>query len=344
MPPKTSGTVPLLRVEALVKYFPVKRGDLFNRRQEWIRAVDDVSFDIKIGETLALVGETGCGKSTVARTIVRLHKPTSGHAYLEGEDIFQLTIPEFRRRRRTIQLIFQDPYSSLNPRRTVRQLVSEAWEIYPDLVPPADRKAEADHLLESVGLDQRNGDRYPHQLSGGQRQRVAIARVLAARPKLIICDEPVSALDASIQAQTLNLLRDLQDQLGVAYLFIAHDLAAVSFVADRVAVMYMGKIVEIGTRDQVLGEPCHPYTQALMTAHPDPEPKREGSRSRIILTGEVPSPIHPPAGCRFSTRCWRVEKICTDDEPLLEERELGHPIACHFASPHLQIEESQGAK
>jgi oligopeptide/dipeptide ABC transporter ATP-binding protein len=319
----------------LVKHFEPNRRDWFHRSAPPIRAVDGLSFELRRGETLALVGETGCGKSTVARTLVRLIEPTSGQAYFEGQDIFRLSRAAFRRCRRDIQMVFQDPYASLNPRRSVRELVSEAWTIYPDLVPPAERPAQADELLERVGLGARYGNRFPHQMSGGQRQRVAIARALAVRPKLIICDEPISALDASIQAQILNLLQDLQAQFGIAFLFIGHDLAAVSHLAHRVAVMYLGKIVEIGTGDEVFRRPCHPYTQALISAHPHVNAGPRSDQGRIILHGDIPSPANPPSGCRFRTRCWKAEAVCATDEPGLDLRGLTHPAACHFASPEI---------
>jgi oligopeptide transport system ATP-binding protein len=318
---------PLLRIEGLTKHFPQAR----NRPP--IRAVDGVSFSIGAGETLALVGETGCGKSTIARTLVRLIEPTRGRAVLEGDDLFALSLQRFRAHRRKIQMVFQDPSSSLNPRRTVRQLVTEAWSIYPGMVPAGDRGRRLLELLDQVGISPNYVDRFPHQLSGGQRQRVAIARALAVRPKVIICDEPVSSLDASVQAQVLNLFRDLQTEFGVAYLFITHDLAAVSYLADRIAVMYLGKLVEVGTREQILNHPVHPYTQALVSANPDPDTPAESRRSRIVLTGDVPSPADPPSGCTFRTRCWKAATVCADDDPLLEDRGHGHASACLFAAP-----------
>jgi oligopeptide/dipeptide ABC transporter ATP-binding protein len=325
---------PVLRVSELVKSFPRRRRGLFGGAQRSIRAVDGVSFELRAGETLALVGETGCGKSTLARCLVRLVEPTSGTAHLDDQEIFAMSRAKFRPLRRDIQMVFQDPYSSLNPRKTVRQLISEAWSIYPDLVKRSARKARSDESLRRVGLESRYGDLYPHQLSGGQRQRVAIARALAVEPKVIVCDEPVAALDASIQAQILNLMKDLQRESGIAYLFIAHDLATVAHLADQVAVMYLGKIVEIGSRDQVLREPLHPYTQALMSAHPDPDPW-DSSTARIVLAGDVPDPADPPSGCHFRTRCWKAASVCSVDEPKLETRGLSHPSACHFASPEL---------
>jgi oligopeptide transport system ATP-binding protein len=322
-------------VEGLIKHFHARGNAWLRRGARPIRAVDGLSFELRRGETLALVGETGCGKSTVARTLVRLIEPTTGQAYFDGQDIFRLPRAAFRRRRRDIQMIFQDPYASLNPRQSVRDLIGEAWKIYPDLVPPAQRAAQADELLERVGLGARYGDRFPHQLSGGQRQRVAIARALAVRPRLIICDEPISALDASIQAQILNVLQDLQAQFGIAYLFIGHDLAAVRHLAHRVAVMYLGKIVEIGTCEEVFRRPCHPYTQALISAHPDINSWSRSNPGRIILHGDIPSPANPPSGCRFRTRCWKAEAICAADEPALEPRGLPNPVACHFAGPEV---------
>ncbi len=329
---------PLLKVDGLVKHFQPNRRDWLRRGAPPIRAVDGLSFELRRGETLALVGETGCGKSTVARTLVRLTEPTSGRAYFEGQDIFRLSRSAFRRCRRDIQMIFQDPYASLNPRQSVRELIGEAWRIYPDLVEPAQRAVQVDELLERVGLGARYGDRFPHQLSGGQRQRVAIARALAVRPKLIICDEPISALDASIQAQILNLLQDLQAEFGIAYLFIGHDLAAVRHLAYRVAVMYLGKIVEIGACDEVFRHPCHPYTQALISAHPDINSWSRPNKGRILLHGDIPSPANPPSGCRFRTRCWKAEAVCATDEPRLEQRGLAHPVACHFASQEVSAQ------
>lgn len=330
---------PLLKVEYLVKHFPIYSGALFKRKVGSIKAVAGINFELFTGEILGLVGETGCGKSTTARLLVRLLEPTAGHAYYKGEDLFQLSPRNFRKIRRDLQLIFQDPYTSLNPRMTVRQLISEGWAIHPGIVPRSSHRAQANELLDLVGIEPRYGDNYPHQLSGGQRQRVSIARALAVRPKIIICDEPVSSLDVSIQAQILNLLRDLQKQLGVAYIFIAHDLSVVRYIAERVAVMYLGKIIEIGPKSVIYNRACHPYTQALLSATPDPEPWLHSSRKRIVLSAEVPSPIDLPKGCSFRPRCWKSDEICANEEPELIECGQGHLCACYFPEPFQLTEE-----
>jgi oligopeptide transport system ATP-binding protein len=322
---------PLLSVRDLRTSFPI-RSSLLHRTVGQIRAVAGISFDLYQGSTLGLVGESGSGKSTVARTILGLEKPETGQIHYDGVDLATLSAKEMRQVRRDIQLIFQDPYAALNPRRNVRQLVSEAWEIHPDIVPPARRNAEVADLLDRVGLNPDHAERYPHQFSGGQRQRIGIARALALRPKLLICDEPVSALDVSIQAQVLELLRDLQEQLGLSYLFISHDLAVIRHICDRIAVMYLGKVVETADRDELFTRPTHPYTQALLSASPDPEPWKASDRRPIVLRGDVPSPADPPSGCRFRTRCWKAEQRCADEEPALETRLGLHPSACHFAA------------
>lgn len=337
---------PLLRVSNLVKSFSRGGRGLFGDRGRAIRAVDGVSFELRRGATLALVGETGCGKSTLARCLVRLVEPTSGTAYLGDQEIFGLSRSRFRALRRDIQMVFQDPFSSLNPRKTVRALISEAWAVYPDIAAGPVRQTRVTELLGQVGLDLRFAELHPHQLSGGQRQRVAIARALAVEPRIIVCDEPVAALDASIQAQILNLMKDLQRDSGISFLFIAHDLATVAHVADQVAVMYLGKIVEIGLRDQVLREPLHPYTQALISANPDPDPWAGGSSERIVLSGDVPDPADPPSGCHFRTRCWKATEVCSREAPMLELRGLSHLSACHFAAaqdgttPGAQLEQA----
>ena len=330
--PARGGTI--LRVEHLVKHFPLTRGVVFRRDVGAVKAVDDVSFDLGRGETLGIVGESGCGKSTLARLLVRLETPTSGRALLDGRNIFDLAGPELRQFRRNFQMIMQDPYTSLNPRMTVGDIVGEPFEIHPDVVPKASRRARVRELLDLVGLSPEHINRYPHQFSGGQRQRIGIARALALNPDVIVCDEPVSALDVSIQAQVMNLLERLQQDLGLSYIFIAHDLSVVRHISDRVAVMYLGKIVELGTAEEIYERPTHPYTQALLSAAPVPDPNARGRREIIQLEGDVPSPANPPSGCRFRTRCWKAEDRCAAEEPLLVPRPDAdpHPSACHFAS------------
>ncbi|NEE04308.1 ABC transporter ATP-binding protein [Phytoactinopolyspora halotolerans] len=323
---------PLLSVRDLHTTFPV-RSRLLRRTVAHVQAVSGVSFDLYPGETLGLVGESGSGKSTVARTILGLEKATAGTVTFDGRDLTSLSASEMRPVRRDVQMIFQDPYSSLNPRRTVEEIVREAWEIHPGVVPKSRWKDEARELLERVGLNPDHADRYPHQFSGGQRQRIGIARALALHPKLIICDEAVSALDVSIQAQVLNLLQDLQRDLGLTYLFIAHDLSVVRHVSTRVAVMYLGKIVEMAGRREIFEQPTHPYTQALLSAVPVPRPWDAPRRAEIVVAGDIPSPANPPSGCRFRTRCWKAQPRCADDEPALQPRLGLHPSACHFAEP-----------
>jgi oligopeptide transport system ATP-binding protein len=321
---------PILSVRELVKHYPIRQG-VFRRQVGSIKAVDGVSFDLMPGETLGLVGESGCGKSTVARTLLRLIEPTAGQALYKGTDVFSLNKRDLREIRQHIQIIFQDPYASLNPRMTVGDIIAEPWAIHSGLLPKNKVRDQVRQLLELVGLNPNHINRYPHQFSGGQRQRIGVARALALNPSIIICDEPVSALDVSVQAQVVNLLEDLQDDFGLSYLFIAHDLSVVRHISDRVAVMYLGSVVEEGTHDDVYGAPSHPYTQALLSSVPVHEPALRGLKERILLQGDVPSPANPPSGCRFRTRCWKAQDICATEPPALVDRGQGHPSACHFA-------------
>jgi oligopeptide transport system ATP-binding protein len=322
---------PILRVENLVKHFPLTQGILFKRHIGAVQAVDGVNFDLYPGETLGLVGESGCGKSTTARLLLRLEKATAGAAYYKGKDIFSIGKREMRAVRRNVQIVFQDPYASLNPRMTVGNIISEPWEIHSGVVAKKQRRNRVQELLEIVGLNPDHQNRYPHQFSGGQRQRIGVARALALNPEIVILDEPVSALDVSVQAQVVNLLESLQDEFSLSFIFIAHDLSVVRHISDRVAVMYLGKIVEIGSQEQVYERPTHPYTQALLSAVPVPDPTVRGKRQRIVLEGDVPSPANPPSGCRFRTRCWKAQEKCAEEEPALEPRGFDHPSACHFA-------------
>jgi oligopeptide transport system ATP-binding protein len=320
----------LLEVRDLVKHFPVG-GGFFKRAEGTVRAVDGVSFSLHRGETLGLVGESGCGKTTTGRCILQLERPTSGQIVFEGTDLATHSEKQLRELRRHMQVIFQDPYSSLNPRMTIGQILAEPLKVHRLVSGKAAREKRIQELLTQVGLLPQHAQRYPHQLSGGQRQRVGIARALAMEPSLIICDEPVSALDVSIQAQIINLLEELQSRLGLTYLFIAHDLSVVRHISDRVVVMYLGKVVEVADRLTLYEAPVHPYTQALLSAVPIPDPKLEATRERTVLRGEIPSPLTPPSGCVFHTRCPKAEARCSAEIPLLREFQPGHWGACHLA-------------
>jgi oligopeptide/dipeptide ABC transporter ATP-binding protein len=328
----------LLRVDNLVKHFPVRSSSLFRRSRDAVHAVDGVSLEVRRGETLGLVGETGCGKSTLARCIARLYDVTSGRVEFEGRDITRLSPHEMRPVRRDMQMIFQDPYGSLNPRRRVGSIIGDPFAIH-GLADGPERKRRVQEVMDLVGLNPEHYNRFPAEFSGGQRQRIGVARALALRPKLIICDEPVSALDVSIQAQIINLLADLQEELGLTYIFIAHDLSVVRHVSDRVAVMYLGKVAELGDVESVYQHPRHPYSNALLSAVPVPDPDTADQRERIILVGDVPSPIAPPSGCRFHPRCPKAQDLCVDEDPPLIPRLSDPPL--HVAACHFPVEDGE---
>ncbi len=323
----------LLRVDDLMMHFPIYRG-VIQRQVGAVRAVDGISFDVKRGETLGLVGESGCGKSTTGRTILQLYRPTAGEVHFEGVDLVHLKGEDLRKMRRKMQMIFQDPYASLNPRMTVADIVGEPLMVH-NVATGKEIQERVQHLLKIVNLNPAFASRYPHEFSGGQRQRSGVARALALQPSFIICDEPISALDVSIQAQVVNLLEELQEQFNLTYLFIAHDLSMVRHISNRVAVMYLGVIVELATRDELYLKPLHPYTQALLSAVPIPDPVADAMRERVILKGDVPSPANPPSGCRFRTRCPIAEAVCAESRPEFREIRPGHFVACFFAERFL---------
>ncbi|MFG3050437.1 ABC transporter ATP-binding protein [Kitasatospora sp. NPDC048239] len=328
---------PILEVRDLVKHFPLTRGIVFKKQVGAVKAVDGVSFDLVQGETLGIVGESGCGKSTLAKVLMNLEPATGGSVRYKGEEISRLSGAGLKAVRRNIQMVFQDPYTSLNPRMTVGDIIGEPFEIHPEVAPKGDRRKAVQDLLDVVGLNPEYINRYPHQFSGGQRQRIGIARGLALKPEVIICDEPVSALDVSVQAQVINLLEQLQGEFNLSYMFIAHDLSIVRHISDRVGVMYLGKLVEIGSDLEIYDHATHPYTQALLSAVPVPDPTARESRDRIVLTGDVPSPANPPSGCRFRTRCWKAQERCATEVPLLAAPAwlsglAAHESACHFAA------------
>jgi oligopeptide transport system ATP-binding protein len=323
-----NGSKPLVRVENLTKHFPITRGLVFQKQVGTVRAVDGIDLEIMEGETLGLVGESGCGKSTTGRSILQLHKPTSGKVFYEDLELTNMNSDQLRKARRNFQMIFQDPYASLNPRLTVESIIAEPLEVH-GMGNRKERHERVKELMSLVGLNPSLNNRYPHEFSGGQRQRIGVARALALQPKFIVCDEPISALDVSIQAQVVNLLEDLQKRFGLTYLFIAHDLSMVRHIATRTAVMYLGKIVELAERQELYNNPLHPYTQALLSAVPIPDPSKEKKRQRIILTGDVPSPANPPTGCRFHPRCPLAIAVCKEIDPEWRQIVPGHWVACH---------------
>ncbi|MFF3769165.1 ABC transporter ATP-binding protein [Streptomyces sp. NPDC002232] len=340
----------ILEVRDLHKHYPLTRGIVFKKHVGAVKAVDGVDFDLAAGETLGIVGESGCGKSTVAKMLVNLERPTSGTIRYKGEDITTMSPRALKSVRRNIQMVFQDPYTSLNPRMTVGDIIGEPYEIHPEVAPKGDRRRKVQDLLDVVGLNPEYINRYPHQFSGGQRQRIGIARGLALQPEIIVADEPVSALDVSVQAQVVNLLDALQSEFSLSYVFIAHDLSIVRHISDRVGVMYLGRIVEIGTDAQIYDHPTHPYTQALLSAVPVPDPEARAHRERIILTGDVPSPADVPSGCRFRTRCWKAQERCELEVPLLAvpavfrltDTPAKHDSACHFAEEKQVVPPEEG--
>jgi peptide/nickel transport system ATP-binding protein/oligopeptide transport system ATP-binding protein len=329
----------ILEAQNVVKHFPITQGIIFQRQVGAVQAVDGVSLTVRAGETLGVVGESGCGKSTMARLIMRLLEPTSGKITFEGEDITHLKGDRLKALRREMQMIFQDPYSSLNPRKTVGSIISEPFAIHGQATGAGERKRAVQGLMDRVGLNPEHYNRYPHEFSGGQRQRIGVARALALKPKVIVADEPVSALDVSIQAQVLNLLRELQRELGLTLIFIAHDLSVVRHMCDRVAVMYLGRIVELASSEELYGHPRMPYTGALMSAVPVADPRLARTKKRQVLAGDVPSPSNPPSGCRFHTRCWKAQEICRTEDPALEPKEGGNLAACHFPLSDAEVME-----